>query len=69
MSARVVEHAGHTWRIREVDGQFAFEVAGLPEVWIDAPWPLEVMSDRELIELVRSELEPRGSNGEEAVTD
>lgn len=45
--------------IREIDGQFGYEVANLPAVWIDAPWPLEVMSDRELVELVRAELEPR----------
>lgn len=59
MSGRTIEHAGHTWRVREVDGRFAFEVASLPAVWIDAPGPLDVLSDQELIELVRAEVEPR----------
>lgn len=45
------DRSGNIWTICEVDGQFGFEVAGLPAVWIDAPWPLEAMSDRELVEL------------------
>lgn len=41
---RTFEHRGHTWTVREVDGQLGFEVAGLPAVWIDAPAPLAEMS-------------------------
>lgn len=53
------DRGGNTWTVREVDGQLAFEVAQLPPVWIDAPRALEEMSDGELVELVRAELEPR----------
>ena len=60
---RTVEYRGHVWTIREVDGQFGFEVAGLPAVWIDAPDALEQMTDAELVELVRSEAEPRREPG------
>lgn len=55
----IIDYRGHRWRVRESDGQLAFEVAGLPPVWVDAPRPLEEMSGPDLIELVRSELEPR----------
>ena len=56
---RTFAHNGHTWTVREVDGQLGFEVAGLPAMWIDAPGPLEQMGDVELVELIRAELEPR----------
>ena len=59
MTRTFEDAGGNVWTVREVDGQLGFEVSGLPAVWIDAPWPLEVLSDQELVELVRSELEPR----------
>ena len=59
---RTIEHKGHTWRIREVDGMFGYEIVGRRDLgpeWVDAPRPLEEMSDVELMELLRAELEPR----------
>lgn len=60
---RTIEHKGHTWRIYELDGMLGYEIVGhrdLGPEWVDAPRPLEEMSDVELMELLRSELEPRG---------
>lgn len=56
---RTFEHRDHVWRVWEVDGRLGLEVARLPLIWIDAPRALEELSDVELVELVRSELEPR----------
>ena len=50
---------GNVWTVRELDGQLACDVAGLPTVFVDAPGPLEEMSEREIVQLIRSELEPR----------
>lgn len=57
---RRFETRGNWWIVHEVDGQLAFVIADLPPMFIDAPRPLEEMSDVELEQLLRTELEPRG---------
>lgn len=59
MMRTFTDRGGNVWTVREIDGQFGFEVADLPPVWIDAPRELHEMSDRELIELARAASEGR----------
>lgn len=60
MTRTFTDRGGNVWTVREVDGRFGYDVAGLPTVWIDAPRPIDELSDSELVELVRSELETEG---------
>ena len=56
----LTDKGGNVWLVVEhADGTLGCTVANLPPVYVDAPRALDEMSDAEVTELIRAEVEPR----------